>query len=110
MRIFASLPPSRRLLTLFLISTIAPAAGLAWLGWRLFEQDRFLEAQRAIERQEYAADLVSGALSRRITLSRSQLSQSSEVSSLVAAPDAELSLFRGMTFAKSQPEGSCITL
>ena len=65
MGFFESVSPSRRLLALFLILTVAPAAGLAWLGWRLLEQDRALETQRALERQEYAADLVAGALSRQ---------------------------------------------
>jgi signal transduction histidine kinase len=94
MKFFKSLPPSRRLLTLFLILTIAPAAGLAWLGWRLFEQDRVLEAQRAMERQEYAADLVAGALRSRLTASRSRLIQSQDVASLVAAPDAVVVTFQ----------------
>ncbi|MBP1623501.1 MAG: yycG 2 [Acidobacteria bacterium] len=94
MRLFESVPPSRRLLALFLILTIAPAAGLAWLGWRLLEQDRALEAQRALERQEYATDLVAGALSRRIATSRSQLTQSSDVSSPAATPDAVVVTFQ----------------
>jgi signal transduction histidine kinase len=82
------------LLALFLILSVAPAAGLAWFGWRLLEQDRALEAQRALERQEYAADLVAGALSRRIALGRGQLTQSSEASSLAAMPDAVVVTFQ----------------
>jgi integrase len=42
----AWLRPPRRLLVLFLAVTLAPAAGIIWLGWRLLEQERALEAQR----------------------------------------------------------------
>ena len=78
MGFFETVSPSRRLLALFLILTVAPAAGLTWLGWRLLEQDRALEAQRTLERQEYAADLVAGALGQQIAVSRSQLTESQE--------------------------------
>ncbi len=94
MKFFESVSPSRRLLALFLILTIAPAAGLAWLGWRLLEQDRALEAQRAMERREYATDLVASALNRRIAASRRQLAQSGEASSLISAPDAVVVRFQ----------------
>jgi signal transduction histidine kinase len=94
MRFFESVPPSRRLLALFLVLTLAPAAGLAWLGWRLLEQDRELEAQRTLERQEYTADLVAGALSRQITGSRQLLTESGKISSLVSAPDAVVVTFQ----------------
>jgi len=94
MKFFESVPPSRRLLALFLVLTVAPAAGLVWLGWRLLEQDRTLEAQRILERQEYAADLVVGALGRQIAASRRYLTQSGDTSSLVTAPDAVAVIFQ----------------
>jgi signal transduction histidine kinase len=94
MKFFEPVSPSRRLLALILILTVAPAAGLAWLGWRLLEQDRALEAQRTLERQEYAADLVAGALSRQIALSRQRLTQSGEIPSLVIAQDAVVVAFQ----------------
>jgi len=94
MRFFESVPPSRRLLALFLALTVAPAAGLVWLGWRLLEQDRALEAQRALERQDHAADLVVNALSRQIAISRQQLTQSGDTSPLVLAPDAVIIAFQ----------------
>jgi tetratricopeptide (TPR) repeat protein len=49
--------PPRRLPLLFLAIAVAPAVALAWLGWRLLEQDRALEAQHIHERLENAADL-----------------------------------------------------
>jgi len=94
MRFFESVPPSRRLLALFFILTVAPAAGLAWLGWRFLEQDRALEAQRAMERQEYAADLVAAALDHRIAASRSRLTQPGKESALTAAPDSVVVKFQ----------------
>jgi signal transduction histidine kinase len=39
---------------------------LAWLCWRLVEQDRQLESQRVQERLEQAADRIAGALAARI--------------------------------------------
>ncbi len=98
MRVFEWISPSRRLLALFLVLTVAPAAGLVWLGWRLLEQDRTLEAQRILERQEYAANLVVGALSRQIAVSRGHLTQSRDASSLVSAQDAVTVRFQHDTF------------
>ncbi|HEV2486972.1 MAG TPA: hypothetical protein VGT08_15700 [Terracidiphilus sp.] len=54
----------RRLLVLFLIATLAPAACLAWLGWRMVEQDRILEGQRIEERRNQAADLAAASFQR----------------------------------------------
>jgi hypothetical protein len=56
--------PSRRLLVLFVATTLVPAIGLAWLGWRLVEQDRALENQRIQERRDHAADVGAAALQR----------------------------------------------
>ncbi len=69
---FLSAPP-RRLVAVFLALTMAPAAGLVWLGWRLLRQDRALEAQRAQERCEHAADIITGALEREIAAARQSL-------------------------------------
>ncbi len=88
MRFLGSVPPSRRLLALFLVLTVAPAAGLVSLGWRLLEQDRALETQRALERQDRAADLIVGALSRQIALCRRRLNHRTDPSFPTLAPDA----------------------
>lgn len=56
----------RKLLALFLLVTGVPFAGLAWLGWRLLEQDRALENQRLRERLENAASLLSHELDRAL--------------------------------------------
>ena len=54
----------RRLFLLFIITTIVPAACLAWLGWRMVEEDRLLEARRVDERRDHAADLAAASLQR----------------------------------------------
>lgn len=57
---------SHRLFVLFVATTLAPAIGLAWLGWRMVEQDRALEKQRVQERRDHAADLGAAALQRAL--------------------------------------------
>jgi signal transduction histidine kinase len=65
--------PPRHLLVLFLAVTVVSATVLGWLSWRLLEQDRALENQRIQERLDHAADLVTGALHRRLTELEEQL-------------------------------------
>ncbi len=57
-------PP--RLLQAFLVATILPAAALAWLGWRLIEQDRQLERQRVQDLVENTATSVTAAIEREL--------------------------------------------
>jgi signal transduction histidine kinase len=52
---------------------IVPATALAWLSWRLLEQDRALENQRIQERLEHAADRIGSALERRLSEMADQL-------------------------------------
>jgi len=63
----------RRVLMLFLVVTIIPAAVLGWLSWRLFELDRELESGRARDRLDRAAELVVTALNRHISDTLDQL-------------------------------------
>jgi signal transduction histidine kinase len=53
--------------------TVAPLATLVWLGWRLLQQDRILEQQRAQEQMELAADLVVASLQRALASSEQRL-------------------------------------
>jgi signal transduction histidine kinase/tetratricopeptide (TPR) repeat protein len=73
MSMLSWLSPPRRLMALFLAVTLAPAAGLVWLGWGLLEQDRDLETQREMERREYAADKIVSALQQEIRTTRQAL-------------------------------------
>jgi signal transduction histidine kinase len=60
------LRPPRHLVVLFLGIALTLMAALAWLGWRLFQQDEVLEAERVRARLESAADAVSAELARRL--------------------------------------------
>jgi signal transduction histidine kinase len=73
------LRPPRNLLTLYLAGTLAAAAALAWLGWRLLEQERVLERTRAQERLETAADRVVALLQRSLDDLERQSSASAAV-------------------------------
>src|SRR5438874_7817807 len=54
-------PPRSLLLILFLLTLIS-VSSVAWFGWKLLEQERVVEAQRAQERLEQAADRISVTL------------------------------------------------
>ena len=58
--------PPRHLLALFIAIIVLPAAVLAWLAWRTFEQDRALESQRLQERLEAAATHVGSTLEAKL--------------------------------------------
>src|SRR5512143_806602 len=51
----------------FLLIVCVLLAGLGWLGWRVLEQDRTLENQRAQERLGTGADLVATTLAGRLS-------------------------------------------
>ena len=76
--------PPRHLLALFLAVTIIPATALAWLSWRLVQQDRALASQRVQEQLEHAADLVAADFERRLADIQEQLP------TLAASPPAGL--------------------
>jgi len=59
-------PPSLSL-ALFVAATVVPAGAVAWLSWRLLQQDRALEDQRVQERLEHVAGLAAAELERRLT-------------------------------------------
>ncbi len=56
-----------QLLWIFLSITSVLAATLGWLGWQLLQQDRALSRQRAQERVEVAADLITAAIQRDLS-------------------------------------------
>jgi len=93
MSIRAWLSPSRHLLALFIAVTLVPAVGLVWLGWRLLEQDRALEVQRATERRELAADRIVNTLQQEITSIRQTLADPSQLSE-PSAGDSVVVVFR----------------
>ena len=54
--------PSKYSVFLFLGVAAVSVIALVWMGWRLLQQDRALEAQRLEEQREVAADRVVAAL------------------------------------------------
>jgi hypothetical protein len=78
------LRPPRHLIVLFLGIALILMSTLAWLGWRLFQQDRALEQQRVQVRLEHAADIVAAELTRRLGTIEDELTQ------LASLPAAEL--------------------
>jgi signal transduction histidine kinase len=69
---------------LFLAITLALAAVLGWLSWRVLEQERALEGQRIQERLDHAAELASAALLRSLAQIEDQLNR------LVLLPEPQL--------------------
>jgi len=67
------LRPPRHLVVLFLGIALVLVSTLAWLGWRLFQQDRALEEQRVQVRLEHAADVVAAELNDRLGSIEDQL-------------------------------------
>lgn len=83
-----SIHNSRRLLSLFLATTVLPLACLAWLAWRVVAEDRQAQQTRAIEQREQAADLAASALQRVIAEANEQLANfTAAASGLSTAPD-----------------------
>jgi signal transduction histidine kinase len=77
----------RRLLLLFVVATVVPAASLGWLAWRMVEQDRILEAKRVQERREQAADVAAAALQRVLAEAEERLTT---FSAALISPVADL--------------------
>jgi signal transduction histidine kinase len=88
----AWITPPRHLLVFFFAVTLVPAAGLVWLGWRLLEQDRQLEAQREMERREYAADRIVGVLQQQLSSVRQGLTDPAALSDLATEDSVALVL------------------
>jgi len=83
------LRPPRHLVVLFLGIALILISALAWLGWRLFQQDRALEQQRVQVRLEHAADIVAAELTRGLGAIEDQLTKLSTVSSVDLPDSAE---------------------
>jgi hypothetical protein len=60
------LRPPRCLLATLLLLTLVSASALGWLGWSLVSKERIVEAQRARERLELAADRIAANFRRSL--------------------------------------------
>jgi two-component system phosphate regulon sensor histidine kinase PhoR len=75
MSVRAWLQPGYRLLLMFFATTLILVSALAWMGWRLAEQDRLLAGQRLEDRCEHAADLAAAALKEDYSKTEARLMQ-----------------------------------
>ena len=67
-------PPATLFFILFLLALVSISA-LGWFGWRLFEQDRLVEAQRSRERLEQAADRIATTLHSTLAVTGDRLGE-----------------------------------
>ncbi len=74
------LRPPRSLLVLFLGTTLVLTAGLGWLGWRLLQQDRAVDAQRVRDRLDSSADLITAEIRQTLSATEAQLTRFSTLS------------------------------
>ena len=51
--------PPRNLLVILFTLTLVSISAFAWLGWKLLEQERAVEAQRVHERLQQSADRIA---------------------------------------------------
>lgn len=58
---------------LFLGVAVVSVVALVWMGWRLLQQDRALEAQRLEEQREAAADRIIAALEKALAAEEQKL-------------------------------------
>jgi signal transduction histidine kinase len=96
-------PASRKLFALFVATTLLPALGLAWLGWRLAQQDRALEQQRHVQVRDHAADLGATTLQRLLAEAEEGLATvaaapAARIPDLLAAPGTRGGQFSILVF------------
>ena len=60
------LKPPRSLLTILFLLTLVSVSALGWFGWKLYNQDRLVEAQRTQDLLEQTADRASEAMRRSL--------------------------------------------
>src|SRR5215471_13387305 len=56
------LRPPKLLLSILALLTLVSVSALAWFGWKFFQQDRMVEAQRDTARRAQAADRIVATL------------------------------------------------
>ena len=86
-----------KLLTLFVLLSGIPLAELGWLGWRVLQQDRALESQRARERLDSAASLIARELDRTLSAWEAMLPAAAEGQPVTLPP--------GSVFLLIAPDG-----
>ena len=97
------LKPPRSLLVILLLLTLVSVSAMGWLGWSLVSQERIVEAQRARERLEQAADRIAANLRRSLDVEGQLqgLTLTIGKDSVSAAPTGRLLYY---PYAAPQPE------
>ena len=95
------LKPPKHVLVLFVGITLALAATLGWVGWRLLQQDRTLETQQVRDRLENAADAVVAAMEKRKAETEAALNR------LATFPLSDLHA-RAAEFGRDLPDGALV--
>ncbi|MGQ0735670.1 MAG: ATP-binding protein [Acidobacteriota bacterium] len=67
--------PPRHLLVLFLGTTLLLLAGLGWLAWGSFDQERAVEAQRVHDRLDASTDLIAAEIRQKLTEIETELAR-----------------------------------
>jgi signal transduction histidine kinase/tetratricopeptide (TPR) repeat protein len=88
---------------MFLSITSVLAAALGWLGWQLLQQERELLRQRVQERVESAADLITAALQRDLSVLEQNLTDLANMTGEERTGEARM-------FARSLPGDSALLL
>ena len=83
----------RRLLVSFTLLLLVPGAAVVWLGLRLLEQDRAIEARQLLERREVAADRLVSGLEQALSATERRLS--GDADSVPIQPDEDAVLMTG---------------
>lgn len=104
MRLASWIRPPRHVLILFLAITLVLAGALAWLGWRLFQQDRTLQTQRIQEHLERSADLVATALQQFLSDTREWLAE------IATLPESQLSSSAALESGQLADDGLILVL
>ena len=83
----------RRLVILFTLVLLLPAVAVGWLGVRLIQQDRELEARQTAERRQTAADRAVAVLEQALASTERQLLAAAPAIPIAPADDVVLVTF-----------------
>jgi signal transduction histidine kinase len=94
----------RRLLLLFTLVLLLPAIAVGWLGVRLIQQDRELEARQTAERRQTAADRAVAVLEQALASTERQLLAAAPAIPIAPGDDVVLVNF-GSDGVQATPRG-----
>jgi signal transduction histidine kinase len=96
------LKPPRSLLLILALLALVSLSALGWFDWRLLDQERLVEAQRARERLEQSADRIAANLRRTLAETGDRLAVPG--ADPAVTPDAVVLSFTGATLTATPPD------